>query len=336
MPTHNAARPADGPADGPKTADIEGFSAHRRGSSVEGRLGALAAAQHGCVSLEQMLALGLSERAVHQRVTAGRLHRVHQRVYSLEPELRDTRARFMAAVLACGPGAILSHRSAGELWGILEPRDDEDAPIHVFAPNRRGRSPAGIAAHRNRSLASGDRTVLHGIRCTTVSRTLLDFAAEASIKELKRAVAQAEVRGILRHSLAREQIRRNRGRRGVARFRLVLDSIHPDTKRTRSELEVMFLELCSTASLPRPEVNTRLRVAADRRLEVDFLWRQARLVVEADSRRFHDTDSAFLTDRQREQALQLAGWRVSHCTWEQVEREPRALAETVRGLIARA
>jgi hypothetical protein len=262
-------------------------------------------AQHGCVSLDQLRAIGLSETAIHKRVATGRLHRVHRRVYSLEPELRDAKARFMAAVLACGPGAILSHRSAGELWGIIEPKDADDGPIHVFAPNRRGRAPAGIAAHRDGSLAPGDRTVLHGIPCATVPRLLLDFAAEASIAELKRAVAQAEVRELLRHPLAREQIRRNRGRRGVARLRLVLDSIHPDTKRTRSELEVMFLDICRTASLPRPEVNTKLPVAAGRQLEVDFLWRDARLIVEADSRRFHDTDSAFLTDRQREQLLQL-------------------------------
>jgi very-short-patch-repair endonuclease len=283
-----------------------------------------------------MLALGLSERAIHQRVAAGRLHRVHQRVYSLEPELRGEKARFMAAVLACGPDAILSHRSAGELWEILAPEHREDAPIHVLAPNRRGRAPAGIVAHRDGSLAPGDRTVLHGIPCATVPRLLLDFAAEATIGELRRAVAQAEVRRSLRHPLARAVIRRNRGRRGVARYRLVLDGIHPDVKRTRSQLEVMFLLMCEAASLPRPEVNTRLRVAGGRRLEVDFLWRDARLVMEADSRRFHDTDSAFLTDRQREQALQLAGWRVSHCTWEQVEREPPRLAEVVRGLISLA
>jgi hypothetical protein len=121
---------------------------------------------------------------------------------------------------------------------------------------------------------------------------LLDFAAEASIAELRSAVAQAEARRLLRHSLAREQIRRNRGRRGVARLRLVLDGIHPDAKRTRSELEIEFLEMCRTASLPRPEVNTKLPVAGDKRLEVDFLWRDARLIVEPDSRQFHDTDSA--------------------------------------------
>ncbi len=95
----------------------------------------------------------------------------------------------------------------------------------------------------------------------------------------------------------------------------------------------MFLGMCQRASLPSPEVNVRLQV--DRGfLEADFLWREARLIVEADSRRFHDTDSAFLNDRRREQRLQLVGWRVSHCTWEQVEHEPTQLAHTIRRLLA--
>jgi very-short-patch-repair endonuclease len=128
-------------------------------------------------------------------------------------------------------------------------------------------------------------------------------------------------------------LQRHPGRRGVAKLRRLLEEIHPETKRTRSELERMFLGMCSRAGLPSPEVNVPLQV--DRgRLEADFLWRDAGLIVEADSRQFHDTDSAFLNDRRREQRLQLAGWRVSHCTWEQVEFEPTRLAQTIRLLLA--
>jgi very-short-patch-repair endonuclease len=114
---------------------------------------------------------------------------------------------------------------------------------------------------------------------------------------------------------------------------MLLDEIHPETRRTRSELELLFLDMCTRAKLPQPEVNVHL--AVDRgRLEADFLWRGAGLIMEADSREFHDTDSAFLNDRRREQQLQLAGWRVSHCTWSQVETEPHHLAKTIRRLIA--
>ncbi len=116
---------------------------------------------------------------------------------------------------------------------------------------------------------------------------------------------------------------------------MVMDEIRPETKRTRSEMEREFLRVCQRVDLPRPEVNVRLRVGG-RMQRPDFLWRDAGLILEADSRTYHDTDSAFQVDRKREQRFQLAGWQVSHCTWEQIFQAPGALAETVRGLLAQA
>jgi very-short-patch-repair endonuclease len=237
----------------------------------------------------------------------------------------------MAAVLACGPEAVLSHRSAADLLGI---RENKRARIDVTAPRRRGRSPRGIGAHRDGSLAAADRTEVSGIPCTSVARTLLDFAAVEPIWELRKVVGEAEVKRILSKGAARDLIKRSRGRRGVARLRMVLDEIHPETKRTRSYMERLFLAMCTQAKLPRPEVNVTLRTGSDN-FKPDFLWRDAGLIVEADSRQFHDTDMAFLDDRRREQRLQLAGWRVSHCTWWEIEHESRRLAETIRGLLAR-
>jgi Protein of unknown function (DUF559) len=238
----------------------------------------------------------------------------------------------MAAVVACGPDAVLSHRSAAYLWGLVE---DWDEPIDVTAPNRRGRSPDGVAAHRDRSLQPIDKTTHHGVPCTTVARTILDFAAVEPEWKVRKAVAQAEVLQILDQSKLRALLKRSRRRRGVARLRLILDSIHPQTKRTRSELERLFLEMCAKRDIAEPEVNVWLLAADGRRYQADFLWRDQKLIVEADSRRFHDTDSAFVDDRKRQQQLELAGWRVTRCTWEEVEQEPRRLALTVRGLIAR-
>jgi very-short-patch-repair endonuclease len=232
----------------------------------------------------------------------------------------------MAAVLACGPGAVLSHRSAAALWGI---RENRRASIDVTAPNRRGRVPKGIDAHRDGSLASVDRTTLNGIPCTSAARTLLDIASVVPVWELRRAIAEAEVLRLLDFSAVRALIRRSRGRRGVARLRLLLEELDPATKRTRSELERRFLRMCTRAGLPRPEVNVSLDVGAGC-LEADFLWRDAGLIVEADSHRYHDTTSAFERDRRRDQRLQLAGWRVTRCTWAQVEHEPRALVKTIR------
>lgn len=152
------------------------------------------------------------------------------------------------------------------------------------------------------------------------------------VRQLRAAIAEAEVQRSLDLAAIHELIKRSRGRRGVARLRMLVDALDPEARRTRSELERRFLSLCHRAGLPLPEVNASLYLG-DVRVEPDFLWREARLIVEADSRRFHDTFSAFDTDRRREQRLQLAGWRVSRCTWAQVEREPRQLAATIRGLL---
>jgi very-short-patch-repair endonuclease len=236
----------------------------------------------------------------------------------------------MAAVLACGQDAVLSHRSSASLWGLQEERGTW---VDVTAPSRRGRIPAGIRAHRNGSLDLTDRTDVRGIPCTTVGRTLLDLAGVVPTWELRKAIAEAEVLRILDHAALRQLVRCSRGRRGVARLRLLLDELDPATKRTRSEMERRFLRTCVRAGLPRPEVNVSLNIEKHR-LKPDFLWRDAGLIIEADSRRFHDTSSAFQHDRRREQRLQLAGWRVSRCTWEQVEYEPRRLADTIRGLLA--
>jgi hypothetical protein len=274
--------------------------------------------------------MGMGRRTVAARERAGRFHRIHRGVYAVGHVSPTPEATLLAAVLACGPDAILSHASASALWGFWKA---DEAAIHVMAPNRRGRSPAGIVPHRDDCLPPPDRTEFHRVPCTTVARTLLDLAAILPPWELRRALGEAEVMRIVNHGQLRLQVHRGRGRRGVARLRLLLDEIHPQTKRTRSELERMFLHVCLQLGLPQPEVNISLKVQG-RTLKPDFLWREQRLILEADSRQFHDTDVAFVDDRRREQRLQVAGWRVSRFAWEQVEFEPQALAETVRHLLS--
>lgn len=317
--------------DGPKTGQVGRFPAHRQ--RLDAEVGRLAVAQNGVVTLDQLEGLGLANEAIVKRVSRGRLHRIHQTVYSLTPRLMTQRGRFMAAVLACGPDAVLSHRSAAYLWGLV---DAWEEPIDVTAPNRRGRSPDGVAAHRDGSLRPIDRTTLHGIPCSSLPRTLLDYAGAVPEWELRKAVSQAEVLGVLDHAALRSVLRRCRGRRGVARLRLIADTLHPQTRRTRGELERRVLAMCVTAGLPQPEVNIWLDVPGGNPLQADFLWRRPRLIVEADSREFHDTASAFEHDRKREQRFQAAGWRVTRCTWKQVEREPRRLASTIRALLTQA
>jgi predicted transcriptional regulator of viral defense system len=302
-----------------------------RQHSRDWRIASLCRAQNGVVTLGQLEAEGLTRQGVRERVVSGRLHPVHQTVYSLTPRVMTQRGVFMAAVLACGPDAVLSHRSAAYLWGLV---DSWEEPIDVTAPNRRGRSPDGVAAHRDSSLQPIDKTIHFGVPCTTVARTVLDYAGVEPEWKVRKAIAQGEILGILDKAKLRSLLKRSRRRRGVARLRLILDTIHPQTKRTRSELERLFLEMCAKREVAEPGVNIWLLGTNGKRYQADFLWRDQGLIVECDSRRFHDTDSAFVADRKRRQQLELAGWRVSQCTWEEVEHEPRRLAETVRALIA--
>jgi len=290
--------PAQPSADGPKCHSIYDISA-RRPRDWDREIARLVARQHGVVALWQLQALGMSRAATNRRVSAGRLHRVHDGVFAVGHPALIREGRFQAAVLACGPEAVLSHRSAADLWNF---RSNGRTVIDVTAPNRRGRSPAGIAAHRNGSLGPVDCTAVVGIACTTVERTLLDLAAVVPVWELRKAIAEAEVLRILDHTALRNLLRRSRGRRGVARLRLILDELHPQTKRTRSELERLFLRMCKQAGLPEPDVNVPLDVGG-RKLRPDFLWRDAGLIVETEGRRYHGTDSAFQLDRKREQRL---------------------------------
>lgn len=266
---------------------------------------------------------------MHRRVAGGRLHRVHQGVYAVGHPLLTQRGRWMAAVLACGPEAVLSHRSAAALWEL---RQDGRGTVDVTAPGRRGRGPAGIDAHRFGSLRAADRASVAGIPCTSVPRTLLDLAAVATPRELGNAITRAEVLRLFDLAALREAIERARRRRGVARLRRAIASHDSNFELARGELERRFLSLCKRAELPRPEVNAPL-VIEGISIEADFLWRQARLVVEADGRKFHGTAGAFESDRRRDQQLVLAGWRAIRCTWRQIADEEAQLARTLRALI---
>ena len=237
----------------------------------------------------------------------------------------------MAAILACGPGAVLAHRSAAYLHGILEDSRDR---VDVIAPNRRGRSPEGIAAHRDGTLAFADRTVIDGVPCTSLARTLLDIAATESPGTLRYAINQAEVERVFDLAEVVELLKRSRGKRGVARLRLAIEHHDPREEEARLELEKKLLRLFKRGALSPPEVNGHLLVEGIS-LMPDFIWRDARLIVEADSRRVHGTPTAFEKDRERDQRLAATGWTVIRVTWRQVVQEPDRLLETLRTLLSR-
>jgi very-short-patch-repair endonuclease len=318
------------------------FSARRPGADASRRQAArasrehsiaqIAARQHGLVTLEQLRAVGLTADACRKRLKAGRLHPVHRAVYAVG-HARMTRERsWMAAVLACGPGAVLSHRSAAALWGLLPARRQA---IDVTAAGRRGRLITGISAHRDGALSERDRTRVRDVPCTTIARTLVDLAAVASVGELKRAIGEAEVRKLLKHRDLRELLARSRRRRGVALLRKCLTELDPLAGRTRNQLERRFLSLCRRARLPPPKVNCLLQVG-DRLLEPDFLWREQGLIVETDGSEVHGTATARARDRRRDQRLMLNDWRVVRFDWSQVIHEATEVERILRGLFAQS
>jgi hypothetical protein len=276
----------------------------------------------------QLVKIGLGRGAIHHRVVVGRLHRLHVGVFAVGHTAVSLRGRWLAAVLACGPNAVLSHRSAAELWEL---RRSSRASIDVTAPGRRRQGPPQIAVHRARGLDRNDRTTRHRIPVTSVARTLLDLAEVVRPRELARALEEAE-RLRLFDLRAIEALReRSNGRRGLRPLIALLNEQNEPPPMTRSELERCFLDLCDDAGLPRPAVNVHAQG-----YEVDALWRNQKLAVELDSRAFHLTRAAFERDRVRDATLQLAGYRVLRITHRRLHNEPKTIADTIRALLATA
>jgi very-short-patch-repair endonuclease len=286
-------------------------------SRPDHQIATLAARQHGLVARAQLLGAGMAAHAVDRRVKDGTLRPVHRGIYRVGPIVAPY-TREMGAVLACGPGAVLSHRSAAALWGML-PRPARSSPVEVTLPRGdRGLRP-GIQAHRLRGLEPGDCTTLERMPITTPARTLLDLASVAASRELERALAQVERRELVRPGELLSLVTRHRRRPGTPALLALLGMDAPPAW-TRSEAEERLLALIGKGQLPRPEVNVRVEG-----YEVDFLWRQARVVVEVDGFAFHASEKRFENDRRRDAQLSAAGLRVMRVTWRQMEAEPEAV-----------
>jgi very-short-patch-repair endonuclease/predicted transcriptional regulator of viral defense system len=268
-------------------------------------LAVLAANQHGVVTRGQLLAAGYGRGAVTSWVRSGRLQKLHRGVFSVGYISPSPYARMMAAVLACGPGSAISHLSAAALWEIAECPTNR---VDVTAPDKR--SHRGIVVHRTRRLT--DVTTRNNIPVTTLARTLVDLAATLDDRALARALNEARIKHHLSDATLRRTLAALPTRKGVTKLRALLD---PNDAPTRSALEDRFLELVTRHGLARPEVNQR--VAG---YEVDMLWREARLIVELDGRRYHRT--RFEEDRERDAELIANGYRVIRVTWRRVVESP--------------
>ena len=254
------------------------------------------------VSRPQLLAAGLTARMVDRRVAAGRLIRLHRGVYALGHRRLTREGEWLAAVLAVGPGAALSHRSAAALHELLPERGSR---IDVTTTARRTTT-NWIEVHPTRALAGEDLARRRGIPVTTVARTLVDLAATATCADLERAVNEADVLRALDVGAVLAVAERVRGRRG--RGRGALDAVlarHHGPVVLRSELERRFRALLRAHGLPAAEHNVRVGA-----WEVDAVWREERLAVELDSARFHDTPAARARDADKTAQLEADGWTV--------------------------
>jgi hypothetical protein len=254
-----------------------------------------------------MRALGLASPTVRARVAAGRLHRIHHGVYSLVPkELLKREGLYMAAVLACGPGAVLSHRSAAAL---LELRDWGATKIEVTVPRRSSRRHEGIAVHRSTTLTAQDITVVNNIPCTSIARTLLDLAEVVTHRQLERAFDQAEIAEVFDLRAIEDVLARNPTRRGV--------------------------RITRPLGIPDPEANTVLVLeGGGPPIRPDFVWREQRVVLEADSGKWHGSRQRMEIDRRRDQRLTAAGWKVIRTTWRQMKYRPHELRRVLLKLLA--
>jgi len=309
----------------PLVADTPAERAPHATPSLDRRISALATAQHGVVHRRQLRTLGVSDSAIGRRAASGRLHRVHRSVYAVGHTVLGAHGRWLAAVLACRPGAVLSHSSAGALWDI---RSSAAGRIDVTVPGAGRPAVPRLRVHRARELRAGDVTTHRAIPVTSPARTILDLAATLPERALEKVLDRAERAEVTDRRALLAIAAASNGHRGSARLLRVLSEHVPGTTVTRSELEERMLLLCRAHGLPRPLVNHHVEG-----IEVDFVFRGARLLVEADSWRYHRDRDAFERDRERDAIFARAGYRVLRFTDRQMRADPQAVAATIAALM---
>lgn len=278
------------------------------------------------VSRDQLLDAGVPPTTIGDRVRSGRLIRLHRGVYAVGHARLRREGRWLAAVLAVGPGAVLSHRDAAGLHG-LRPANHPRADVMT---TRQPRAIEGIAIHRTRSLDAHDITIVSGIPTTTVARTLLDLAGTVPHDHLTRAIREAERQRTFDLRAVQAAMARTRGRTGRGHRALkqaIAECAAFERHHTRSPLEDAFLRLVRSNRLPLPSTNVLVEG-----FEVDAVWRAQRVAVELDGWTDHQTRRAFEKDRERDAALTAAGWRVVRFTYRQLTRRPDLVISTLRRL----
>lgn len=290
------------------------------------RLWSLVRRQHGVISHRQLLALGYSSRAIRYRVARGRLFPIFRLVYAVGRPDVGRHGLWMAAVLACGEGAVLSHDSAGQLFELWP---QTTSRIHVSLRGGADRRPAGIIVHRRVGLPDVDVTQQHGIPVTSPACTLADLAARYGRIRIERAVNEADQAEVISvedlYAAAQAMPPRRPGRKAL------LDILEPSVfVLTASELEQLFVPVALRAGLPLPLTGQWVNG-----FKVDFYWPDLGLVIEADSGRFHRTPTQQRNDRRRDHAHVKAGLTPVRFTHHQIAREPDYVEQTLRDIARR-
>jgi very-short-patch-repair endonuclease len=292
---------------------------------VDAWIAEIAGRQHGVISREQLIALGLGKDAIQRRLRSGRLIRVHRSVYAVGHLNRSRETVWMAAVLAGGQGTVLSNRPAGAAWTICS----SAGRVEVTVP--RQKRPSRRIVFHHAVLPADERTVRDGIPITTVPRTLLDLAATLDQRQLERAINEAEIQRHWDALSFHDLLHRYPKRPGTRNARAALHKRSQGATATKSDLEELFIEFADKAALPRPETNVHIEG-----IEVDCVWRKQRVIIEVDSWEIHRTRAAFERDREKSRILQAAGWRCVPVTYLQLKHTSEAVASDVRRLLSLA
>lgn len=279
------------------------------------RIAAIASRQHGRVGRSQLRAAGISDNVIAGLIARGALHREHPSVFAVGHHAPMPHGAQAAALLATDD-TVLSHLTAATLWGLPAHAPNQ---VEVLICGRQTAQPRGVRVHRTVQLPARDIRIKHHLPLTSPARTLLDIADGLTPRELERALDEALVARIVRISQIADVLARARGRRGAPRLGALIEHA-AGTTVTRSQAEERFLALVRAADLPQPEVNCQTRG-----FEVDFLWRERRLVVEVDGYRYHSSRSAFERDSAKGAKLTAAGLHVMRVTWLQMEADSYAV-----------
>jgi hypothetical protein len=271
------------------------------------------------------MTLGFTRGIIRRWLENARLHQVHVGVYAVGHRRLTVRGRWMAGVLACGEGAVLSHVDAGALWDVIPLKGSR---IHVTVPARGAHRRSGLIVHATLRLPEAERAVRDAIPLTSVARTLLDIA-ESDPSRLPRAWDNAERLRLLDLRAVEATCTAGEGRHGLKHLLPLLEDrtrVVPDVRR---ELEARFFDLCRVFGLPLPSCNVLVEGYL-----VDAFWPAARLVVELDSWEFHGDRTAFEKDRERDAVLQACGYRVVRITWRRLTEGGEGVAGLIHKLLA--